>query len=277
KVDQRQDAARIHTELAQHYMADGDLQDALAKLQLALKFDPNYAPAHTVIAVVYEKINNLPEAEAHYRKAVALEPTKGAPNNNLGQFLCRTGKVQESIGYFRKAVADPFYATPDVAYTNAGICQLRANDTAGAETSFRDAIARNPVNGDALFHLAEVLYRQGDAFRARAFIQRFDALGQPNAAALDLFADRPDLMEAPAASHAFDHHDAAFGSRLRAAREARGADLETCAHALKLPLRILRKLEQGEQQGIDSKVYLASYIGKYGQYLGIDAAEIEAE
>ncbi|OOG38326.1 helix-turn-helix domain-containing protein [Rhodanobacter sp. C06] len=84
-------------------------------------------------------------------------------------------------------------------------------------------------------------------------------------------------MEAPAASHAFDHHDAAFGSRLRAAREARGADLETCAHALKLPLRILRKLEQGEQQGIDSKVYLASYIGKYGQYLGIDAAEIEAE
>jgi len=96
-------------------------------------------------------------------------------------------------------------------------------------------------------------------------------------AAHDLFADRPDVMEAPAASHALDHHDAVFGSRLRAAREARGADLETCAHALKLPLRILRKLEQGEHQGIDSKVYLASYIGKYGQYLGIDTAEIEAE
>jgi Uncharacterized protein conserved in bacteria len=96
-------------------------------------------------------------------------------------------------------------------------------------------------------------------------------------AAHDLFADRPDVMEAPAASHAPDRHDAAFGNRLRAAREARGADLETCAHALKLPLRILRKLEQGEHQGIDSKVYLASYIGKYGQYLGIDAAEIEAE
>ena len=189
KAAQRQDAARVHTELAQHYLADGDLQDALAKLQLALKFDPNYAPAHTVIAVVYEKINNLPEAEVHYRKAVALEPGKGGPNNNLGQFLCRTGRLQESIGYFRKAVADPFYATPDVALTNAGICQLQAGDTAGAEASFRDAIARNPGNGDALFHLAEVLYRQGDAFRARAFIQRFDALGKPNAAALKLGYD----------------------------------------------------------------------------------------
>lgn len=189
KVEQRQDAARIHTELAQHYMANGDLQDALAKLQLALKFDPNYAPAHTVIAVVYEKINNLPEAELHYRKAVALDPTKGGPNNNLGQFLCRTGKVQESIGYFRKAVADPFYATPDVALTNAGICQTRMNDLTGAAASFRDAIARNPGNGDALFHLAEVLYRQGDAFHARAYIQRFDALGQPNAASLKLGYD----------------------------------------------------------------------------------------
>ncbi|WP_404540662.1 type IV pilus biogenesis/stability protein PilW [Dyella agri] len=189
KADQRQDAARVHTDLAQHYLASGDLENALAKLQLALKFDPDYAPAHTVIALVYEKINNQPEAELHYRKAVELEPIKGGPNNNLGQFLCRTGKAQESIGYFRKAVADPFYTTPDVALTNAGICQMQTNDMSGAEASFRDAIARNPSNGDALFHLAEVLYRQGDAFRARAFIQRFDALGNANAAALKLGYD----------------------------------------------------------------------------------------
>ncbi|MBD8900379.1 type IV pilus biogenesis/stability protein PilW [Rhodanobacter sp. DHG33] len=189
KADQRKDAARVHTDLAQHYLALGNLQDALAKLKLALQFDPNYAPAHTVIAFVYEKINKLPEAETNYRQAVALEPDKGMPNNNLGQFLCRTGKFQESIGYFQKAVADPFYSTPDVALTNEGICQLQMGNQAAAEASFRDAIARNPNNGDALFHLAEVLYRQGDAFRARAFIQRFDALGGSNAAALKLGYD----------------------------------------------------------------------------------------
>lgn len=189
KAEQARDAARVHTELAQHYLSEGDLQDALAKLQLALKFDPNYAPAHTVIAVVYEKINNLPEAEINYRKAQALEPTKGGPNNNLGQFLCRIGKTQESLGYFQKAVADPFYATPDVAYTNAGICQMKLNDLTGAQVSFRDALARNPNNGDALLHLADVLYRQGDAFRAKAFIQRFDALGKPDAASLRLGYD----------------------------------------------------------------------------------------
>jgi cytoskeleton protein RodZ len=94
-------------------------------------------------------------------------------------------------------------------------------------------------------------------------------------AAHDLF-DRPDATEA-AVSHVHVDPDAAFGSRLRAAREARGLDLETCAHALKLPLRVLRKLEQGEHDGIDSRVYLASYIGKYGQHLGIDDAAIQSE
>ncbi|TAL73050.1 MAG: type IV pilus biogenesis/stability protein PilW [Rhodanobacter sp.] len=186
KAQQRRDAARIHTELAQHYLAQGDLQDALAKLQLALKFDPDYAPAHTVIAYVYERINKVPEAEANYRKAEALEPTKGDTNNNLGLFLCRHGKEQESIAYFNKAVADPFYSTPDAALTNAGICQMNVSNMTGAEASFRDAIARNPNNGDALFHLAEVLYRQGNAFGARAFIQRFEALGKPTAASLQL-------------------------------------------------------------------------------------------
>jgi type IV pilus assembly protein PilF len=189
KAAQAQDAARIHTELGQRYMAAGDLQTALEKLTKALQFDPGYAPAHTVIAVLYERINKLPEAEQHYRKAVALEPAKGAPNNNLGVFLCHTGKIAEANAYFRKAVADPFYQTPDVALTNAGVCQLRANDVTGAEASFRDAIARNPGNGEALFQLANTLYLNKDAFRARAFIQRFDTLGKPTAAALKLGYD----------------------------------------------------------------------------------------
>src|SRR6185437_9606122 len=56
KADQARDAARVHTELGQHYLVSGDLQTALAKLQMALQFDPNYAPAHTVIAYIYERI-----------------------------------------------------------------------------------------------------------------------------------------------------------------------------------------------------------------------------
>jgi type IV pilus assembly protein PilF len=197
KAEQAKDAARVHTELAQHYMAQGDLQTALSKLQMALNFDPNYAPAHTVIAVLDERINKPADAELHYRKAVELEPAKGAPNNNLGVFLCKSGKEAEALKYFNKAVADPFYETPDVALTNAGVCQVKMGQLKGAETSFRDAIARNPKNAEALFQLANTLYLNKDMFRARAFIQRFDALGRPTASSLKLGYDIESRMGNP--------------------------------------------------------------------------------
>ena len=67
-----------------------------------------------------------------------------------------------------------------------------------------------------------------------------------------------------------------FGSRLRAVREARGLDLETCGHALRLPVRVLRQLESNELDGTDYQVFIGGYIRKYARYLDIDDAEIEA-
>jgi cytoskeleton protein RodZ len=74
-----------------------------------------------------------------------------------------------------------------------------------------------------------------------------------------------------------DPHSVSFGNRLHAAREATGLNLEACAQNLKLPARILRQLECDEYDGIDSKIYLGSYIGTYGRYLGIDQALIQIE
>lgn len=72
-------------------------------------------------------------------------------------------------------------------------------------------------------------------------------------------------------------HDVSFGDRLHAAREARGLDLATCARALKLPVNVLRQLERDEYDGIDSKIYLGSYIAKYGRYLGFNEISIQVE
>lgn len=101
---------------------------------------------------------------------------------------------------------------------------------------------------------------------------------QPSQPGQDVREHAPDepagiLLDA----RAVDGHAASFGGRLRAARENRKLDLDACAQALKLPTRILRKLEQGVYEGTDSKIYLASYLESYGRYLGVDAAAIEAE
>lgn len=68
-----------------------------------------------------------------------------------------------------------------------------------------------------------------------------------------------------------------FGARLRAAREARGLGVEACAHTLRLPIRVIRQLESGDYSGIDYQVYLAGYLNKYGQYVGVEDSAIQAE
>jgi cytoskeleton protein RodZ len=70
---------------------------------------------------------------------------------------------------------------------------------------------------------------------------------------------------------------AGLGARLRAAREARGYTIEACGQALRLPSRLLRQLEAGEYGGIDYQVYLAGYLSKYGDHLGVDPEAIQAE
>jgi type IV pilus assembly protein PilF len=65
-----------------------------------------------------------------------------------------------------------------VLYTNAGICLIDHGDGQfdQAENDFRKALEANPNNPSALYYMAKTLYAKNDVFRARAFIQRFEAV-----------------------------------------------------------------------------------------------------
>ncbi len=186
KEEKKKDASRIYVELGQRYMEQGKLDYAMENLNKALDRDPNYVDAHTVIGVLYERIGNAKAAEEHYARAVQLAPKSGDANNNYGQFLCATGRAAQSEQYFAAAMADPFYKTPDILYSNAGSCLMKVGNAHldDAILDFRKALEANPRNGAALFQMADALYQKNDFFRARAFIQRFEALARPDPAAL---------------------------------------------------------------------------------------------
>ncbi len=188
-TEKRDEAARVHVELGQRYLQQGKLEMAMEKLQKALQINPNYTDAHTVIGLMYERIGDPKNAEDHYRRAVELQPKAGATNNNYGQILCSAGKLDEADKYFQRAVADPFYKYADVALANAGVCLLNGKRLDKAEANFRRAVEINPNNALALYHLANALYLKNEYFKARAFIQRFEALGQESAESLLLGHD----------------------------------------------------------------------------------------
>jgi type IV pilus assembly protein PilF len=178
KENEKIEAARVHTELGQKYMQQGNLKTALEDLNKALSYDPDYTDAHTVLGVLYERIGDAKQAEEHYRRAAQIRPKGGNELNNYGTFLCKVGRYDEAVGYFDRAVADPFYNTPDVAMVNEGTCLLKAGKADAAEPVLRKALERSPNNAEALFQLASTLYEKGDYFKARAFMQRFESVGQ---------------------------------------------------------------------------------------------------
>ncbi|MET0226814.1 MAG: type IV pilus biogenesis/stability protein PilW [Dokdonella sp.] len=183
---QKKEAARIHTELGQTYLRQGKLEMAQEKLNTALTFDPDYVNAHTVLAVLYEQIGDVPKAEEHYKRAAQLKPKSGNEQNNYGAFLCKVGHYDEAQSYFDRAIADPFYQTPAVALTNSGTCLLHAGKRDEAEKRLRLALDKGPNNSETLFQLASVQYDKGEYFKARAFMQRFEANSQPRPDALML-------------------------------------------------------------------------------------------
>ncbi len=185
-AEPNQQAAALQVKLGQGYLNQGELETARDKLQRALELDPRSVDAHTVMAVLQERIARHEIAEMHYRRAVELKPDGGAGNNNYGTFLCGRGRYDEAQPYFARAVQDPFYRTPAVAYANAGFCALKAGRVEEAETSLRSALEFEPRNAGVLFELARLHLQRGDTMRARAFLQRYEAIsdGDPEALAL---------------------------------------------------------------------------------------------
>ena len=167
-------------------MNRGQYEIALEKLKRAVNADPAYAPAHTVLAVLYEQIREPELAEEHYRNALRIAPENGDVNNNFGVFLCQSGRTDDARAYFEKATNDPFYRTPAVAFANAGSCELQAGNLDKAENFLRQSLEYDAEFADALLAITRVSLLKGEHFRARAFLQRYEAAGSISADSLGL-------------------------------------------------------------------------------------------
>lgn len=169
-------AAEINAQLGLGYMQQGEDERAMEKLKHALWLEPELASANHYIAELYQKIGRNQDAERHYRKALAGTPSDPMLLNNFGVFLCKQRRLDEAETLFLTAANEPFYKTPELAYTNAALCALERPDPAKAEDYLRTALRFNARSPAALYAMAELKFNQREHLGARAFLQRyFDA------------------------------------------------------------------------------------------------------
>jgi type IV pilus assembly protein PilF len=176
--------AEVNVQLGIGYMRNGNLDTAMKKLQEAVSLDDSYAPAHDALGVLYERLGENAKAARHFARAVSLDPKNSGTLSNYGQFLCQNGQPEKAQELFKKAVSNPLYASPEVPYTNAGLCALSQKDPKAAETYFRSALTRNPKFAPALYEMADLSYEQHHYLSAKGYLQRYLDITKPSAESL---------------------------------------------------------------------------------------------
>ncbi len=180
-----EEAAAVNTELALAYMRENNLKAAREKIDKALQQNSRTANTQMAAGFIYDKLGEQKKAGYHFEQAIKLS---GNANPdvvaNAAVFFCMNGEPKRGETYLLQAAASPLNQRPDVAYTNAGRCAREDKRPQDAEQSFRNALAINPQQPDALFQMAGLAQDSGNGLQARAFLERYTAVAPVTSAML---------------------------------------------------------------------------------------------
>ena len=182
--DTAADAARINARLGIEYMKQGQVAIAREKIDKALQQNPRDPGVQMSAGLLYEQLREPKVAERHYRQALKLEPDNPEAQNALGAFLCRNGQAKQGEEVFLEAARNPLYRTPEVAYTNAGVCARRNGRLDKSEEYLRLAVSQRSQYSEALLQMAGVSFERGNFLQARAFLQRYLGMAPASAEVL---------------------------------------------------------------------------------------------
>jgi len=177
-------AAQTNAQLGMTYLQQGNLTAARDRIEKALEQNPKTADTQMAAGFLYDRIGDDRKAQTHYDQAVKLADGNPDVLNNAAVFYCRKGDKKRGEKLFLEAASNAMYRTPAAAYTNAGKCARADSRPTDAESYFRKALAFQPDQPDALLQMADLNHDGGNDFQARAFLQRYMAIGPVNPQAL---------------------------------------------------------------------------------------------
>jgi type IV pilus assembly protein PilF len=184
KKPQLERAADINLELGIEHLRKGNLGQAKEKIERSLEQNPRNAKAHMTAGLLYDRLGEQKKADSHFERAIALDSKNPDILNNYAVFLCRNGRHERGERHAVQAATNPLYATPEVAWVNAGNCARASKDLARAEQHYRKALAARPRLPIALFSLAEVQLEQKNYLSARGFLEQYLTVARTSPATL---------------------------------------------------------------------------------------------
>jgi TolB-like protein/DNA-binding winged helix-turn-helix (wHTH) protein/Tfp pilus assembly protein PilF len=97
-------AALVHTYLGMFLATAGQVEKAIAQVELGTQLDPLWPFIHSFTATAFTILGRLEAAETAARQAIELQPDSVLALFSLGTVLCRMGCSEQAVSYLERAV-----------------------------------------------------------------------------------------------------------------------------------------------------------------------------
>lgn len=175
----RPDQWTSHYNLGNYYLNRGDVKQALASYDIALKIEPRAAMVMVNAAMAYAQMDDKGMAEKFLRQAIKIAPDNATAHFNLGLLQAEGNRVKEAEQELKEA----FRLDPKMAPAAYNLCVLTIKSRPAEALSWcRKAVALNPQEPKYAYTLAFYQKEQGDFKGAGATLQ-------------DLVTQRPDFVD----------------------------------------------------------------------------------
>ena len=192
----RQNASQafLHNHYGIVLKATGNIGQAQAAFQEAVRIEPEYADAHSNLGNIYKLLGQKALAEERYQTAARLRPEHADVHFNLGNLCLEQGRYGEAETHYRRAVElNPRHQG---ALNNLGNAQRSLNKSNSAIESYRRALEIDAECLEALNNLGLLYREQGNEVAARECFEQVQRIenrrGVPVSAASTPGTARPD-------------------------------------------------------------------------------------
>ena len=147
------------------YVAESQLDSAVAAYQRAVQYDPENHEIHNNLGAAHTMRGDYRKAEMRYQHALALAPDYADVHHNLGLLYTFEGRFRDAIPQYEKAIQyKPNFAD---AYNNMGSAYMELGEIEAAMRHFQTALRQRPDHALAKANLQESETRLQEAQRAR--------------------------------------------------------------------------------------------------------------
>ncbi len=144
-TEKERSGSDIHYDLGVQALNNGNMQEAYAEFEEALRLNEQNAFAHQAVAQVLHLAFSRPdEAIRHYLRALELDPQLTEAKVNLGNVYLDLKRYDEAAKLYEEALNDMRYRTPFIAQGNLGMAEYRRGNVERAIDHIRSAVTVNP-------------------------------------------------------------------------------------------------------------------------------------